>query len=185
MPTAILLLAEGAEEMEAVISADVMRRAGIEVSIAGVDGTDSVVCSRNVVIKPDVKLTEAVTKDYDVVVCPGGLKGAERLAASETVGKLLKKQEQRGHLIACICAAPLALKSHGIGKGKKITSHPSVDSQLKDAGYAYSEDRVVVDGKLITSRGPGTTFEFALTIVEHLCGKEKSDSLVPPMLVKL
>jgi len=185
MPTAILLLAEGAEEMETVISADVMRRAGIEVTIAGVDGTESVVCSRNVVIKPDSKLSEAASKEYDAVVCPGGLKGAERLAASEAVGKLLKKQEARGHLIACICAAPLALKSHGIGKGKKITSHPSVDSQLKDAGYTYSEDRVVVDGKLITSRGPGTTFEFALKIVEHLCGKEKSDSLVGPMLVKL
>lgn len=185
MPSAVLLLSEGAEEMETVISADVMRRGGIDVTIAGVEGTETVVCSRNVVIKPDLPFSEAVKKDYDAVVCPGGLKGAEHLAASEAVGKLLKKQEGRNGIIACICAGPLALKSHGIGKEKKITSHPSVDKQLKEAGYSYSEDRVVVYGKLITSRGPGTTFEFALAIVEQLAGKEKSDSLVPPMLVKL
>jgi len=185
MPSAVLLLSEGAEEMEAVISADVMRRGGIDVTIAGVEGTESVTCSRNVVIKPDVSLSEALKKEYDAVVCPGGLKGAEHLSASEVVGKLLKKQEERGGLIACICAGPLALKSHGIGKGKRVTSHPSVSAQFKDSGYTYSEDRVVVDGKLITSRGPGTTFEFALAIVEMLEGKEKRDSLVAPMLVKL
>jgi len=181
----LLLLSEGAEEMEAVISADVMRRAGIDVTIAGVEGTELVVCSRNVIIKPDMPLSEAVKKDYDAIVCPGGAKGAQNLAASELVGKLLQKQEQKGGLIACICASPIALQSHGIAKGKRLTSHPSVDKQLKENGYAYSEDRVVVDGKLITSRGPGTTFEFALTIVEFLAGKEKKDSLGPSMFVKL
>lgn len=185
MPTALLLLSEGAEEMETVITADVLRRGGIDVTIAGVEGANPVVCSRNVVIKPDVAFDEAIKKDYDVVVCPGGAKGAEHLAASSAVGTLLKKQEQRGSLIACICAAPIALKSHGIGKGKRVTSHPSVDKQLKEAGYNYSEDRVVIDGKLVTSRGPGTTFEFALALVEILAGKEKRDSLIAPMLVKL
>jgi len=185
MPSAVLLLADGAEEMEAVISADVLRRAGIDVTIAGVEEKESVVCSRNVVIKPDLPLSEAIKKDYDVVVCPGGLKGAQTLAGSAEVGKLLKKQEARGALIALICAAPIALASHGIGNGKRITSHPSVDKQLKDKGYIYSEDRVVVDGKLVTSRGPGTTFEFALAIVELLVGKEKKDSLITPMLLKL
>jgi len=155
------------------------------VTIAGVEERESVVCSRNVVIKPDLPLSEAIKKDYDVVVCPGGLKGAQTLASSAEVGKLLKKQEARGALIACICAAPLALKSHGIGKDKRITSHPSVDKQLKENGYTYSEDRVVVDGKLVTSRGPGTTFEFALAIIELLEGKEKKDSMTAQLLVKL
>jgi len=186
MPSAILLLAENSEEMEAVISADVMRRAEIDVTIAGVEGTEFVVCSRNVVIKPDMPLSEAIKKDYDAVVCPGGLKGSEILATSELVGKLLKKQEERGGIIACICAAPLALQSNGIAIGKRITSHPLVDKRLKDDhNYQYSEDRVVVDGKIVTSRGPGTTFEFALTIVELLLGKEKRDSMTAQMLVKL
>jgi protein DJ-1 len=185
MPSAVVLLSEGAEEMETVITVDVLRRGGIDVTIAGVGGIDLVVCSRNVVIKPDTSLAEAVKKDYDVVVCPGGMKGAETLAASQVVGSLLKKQQDRGALIACICAAPIALKSHGIAKGQCITSHPSVDKQLKEAGYKYSEDRVVIDGKIVTSRGPGTTFEFALALVELLAGKDKREAIIAPMLVKL
>ena len=81
--------------------------------------------------------------------------------------------------------ASIALNSHSIAKGKSVTSHPSVKETMTAGGYKYSEDRVVVDDKIITSRGPGTCFEFALKIVEKLQGKEKSDSLVPPMLVKL
>lgn len=185
MPSALVLLSEGAEEMETVITVDVLRRGGIDVTLAGLEGTNPVTCSRNVVIKPDAALSDAAKKDYDVVICPGGAKGADNLAASSAVGSLLKKQESRGGLIACICAAPIALKSHGIAKGKNVTSHPSVDKVLKDAGYQYSEGRVVIDGKLVTSRGPGTTFEFALTLVELLAGKEKKESLIPPMLLKL
>ncbi len=83
-------------------------------------------------------------------------------------------------------SAPIALKSHGIGNGKKLTSHPGVkETMTTGTSYSYQEDRVVKDGKLITSRGPGTCFEFALAVVEELLGKEKADSLVPPMLVKL
>ncbi|XP_077509543.1 Parkinson disease protein 7 homolog [Amblyomma americanum] len=183
---ALLILAEGAEEMEAVISADVLRRAGVDVTIAGLGGASPVKCSRNVVVMPDKSLEEAASQaPYDVIVLPGGLKGAESLAASPAVGKLLKEQEQSGRLVAAICAAPIALKSHGIGQGKHVTSHPSKKDEISSGGYKYSEDRVVVDGHLITSRGPGTTFEFALAIVEKLENKAAADKLVPPMLVKV
>lgn len=185
MPSALVILAEGAEEMETVISADVMRRGEVNVTIAGLTGDGPVTCSRNVVIKPDTSLDKVASQEFDIIVCPGGAKGAESLAGSKQVGEILKKQESRGALIACVCAAPIALASHGIAKGKKLTSHPSVQQKLKDAGYTYVEDRVAVDGKLITSRGPGTCFEFGLAIVEALQGKEKSDALVAPMLVKL
>ncbi|XP_077533327.1 Parkinson disease protein 7 homolog [Haemaphysalis longicornis] len=184
---ALLILAEGAEEMETVISADVLRRAGIEVTIAGLAGCCPVKCSRNVVLVPDKSLDEAASySPYDVIVLPGGLQGAESLAASQAVGKLLKEQEKSGRLVAAICAAPIALKSHGIGHGKALTSHPSKKDDLsKGDYYKYLDDRVVVDGQLITSRGPGTTFEFALAIVEKLESKAAADKLVAPMLVKV
>uniref|UniRef100_A0A131Z259 Protein DJ-1 n=1 Tax=Rhipicephalus appendiculatus TaxID=34631 RepID=A0A131Z259_RHIAP len=183
---ALLILAEGAEEMEAIITADVLRRAGVDVTIAGLTGASPVKCSRDVVVVPDKSLDEAASQSpYDVIVLPGGLKGAESLAASPAVGKLLKEQEKCGRLIAAICAAPIALKSHGIGLGKRVTSHPSKKEDICKGDYKYSEDRVVVDGQLITSRGPGTAFEFALAIVEKLENKQAAEKLVPPMLVKV
>ena len=186
MPTAMLILAEGAEEMEAVIAVDVMRRGGIDVTVAGLTGDTPVLCSRNVQVKPDVTLDSVKSTKFDAVVLPGGAKGAENLAKSNTVGELLKTQESDGRIVAAICAAPIALKSHGIGKSKNLTSHPGVKSVMEEGGiYSYKEDRVVVDGKLITSRGPGTAFEFGLALVEALQGKEKKDSIVPPMLIKL
>ncbi|XP_037514729.1 Parkinson disease protein 7 homolog [Rhipicephalus sanguineus] len=102
---ALLILAEGAEEMEAIITADVLRRGGVDVTIAGLTGASPVKCSRNVVVVPDKSLDEATSQcPYDVIVLPGGLKGAESLAASPAVGKLLKEQEKCGRLIAAICA---------------------------------------------------------------------------------
>lgn len=184
-PRALLILAEGAEEMEAVITADVLRRAEIDVTIAGLDGPEPIRCSRNVVVKPDTSLDDATsTTCYEAVILPGGLKGAQNLAGSAKVKRLLEEQQKSGRFIAAICAAPTALLSHKICTGKLLTSHPSVKNQLSDS-YKYSEDRVVRDGALITSRGPGTAFEFGLALVEALQGKEKRDSIVPPMLLKL
>lgn len=172
--------------METVITVDVLRRGGVDVTLAGVAGSDPVKCSRNVSIVPDASLNDALAKGpYDVVICPGGAGGAKILSQSDCVGKVLKEQEGRGGFVAAVCAGPTALLSHGVGKGKKVTSYPSVGDKMKDGGYPYSEDRVVQDGKIITSRGPGTCFEFALKIVEVLVGKEKADSLVEPMLVKM
>lgn len=171
--------------METVISVDVLRRAGIDVTLAGLGGDGPVLCSRNVRLVPDKNLKQALSAaPYDVLVLPGGGGGSKKLSESEEVKKALLEQENRGGLIAAVCAAPTALLAHGIAKGKKVTSHPSVADKLS-GDYSYSEDRVVVDGKLITSRGPGTCFEFALAIVTELMGKEKAESLVDPMLVKL
>lgn len=186
MKTAAVLLAEGAEEMETVISVDVLRRGGIDVKLVGVQGSEAVLCSRNVKIVPDTTLAEASkSAPYDVVVLPGGANGAKNLAASAEVRNLLETQVKNNKLVAAVCAAPIALVSHNIKPGSTVTSHPSVKGKMEEGGYKYSEDRVVTDGKLITSRGPGTTFEFALKIVETLEGKEKADSLVQPMLLKL
>ncbi|CAI5441919.1 unnamed protein product [Caenorhabditis angaria] len=181
--TAIILLApEGAEEMEAVITGDVLVRAGVQVQYVGLEA--NVKCSRGIRVIPDVLIDDVKEKLFDLVVLPGGQPGSNLLAANETVGSILKSHIAAGKYVAAICAAPLALKAHGI-KVELLTSHPSVKKTLEEAGYKYSEDRVVVSNNVITSRGPGTSFEFALKLVELLVGEEKSKSLIDPMVLKL
>lgn len=181
--SALVAIADGSEEMEAVITIDVLRRAGINVTVGGL-GNKSVKCSRGVVIQADALVSESDTS-YDVIVLPGGLGGSKAFASSSVIGDLLKKQEASGKVIAAICAAPTALKAHGVATGKRVTSYPSMADEMKSGGnYKYCEDRVVIDGNLITSRGPGTAFEFALAIVEHLLGKEKAEETRKPLLLQ-
>ena len=124
---ALVILSAGAEEMETVITTDVLRRAKVKVTLAGLVSSEPVECSRGVVIVPDKSLQDAVKEGpFDVVVLPGGAGGAKRLAASEKVKELLEEQEAAGRIIAAVCAAPSALLSHGIAKGKEVTSHPAV-----------------------------------------------------------
>ncbi|XP_076240480.1 protein dj-1beta isoform X2 [Calliopsis andreniformis] len=179
--TAILLIADGSEEMEAVITTDILRRAGIDVTVAGLDESPCVKCSRDVKICVDAKMQDAVKQNYDVVILPGGLGGSKAFSSSPEVGKLLQQQEKENRIIAAICAAPTALKAHGIAKGKQITSYPSMKDQLTDE-YKYLEDTVVTDGNLITSRGPATAFAFGLAIVEKLLDKETADKVAKGML---
>jgi protein DJ-1 len=176
----LILLASGAEEMEVVITADVLRRAGLEVTLAGIEGKGPVRCSRGVVLVPDCELP-AVRGTFELIVLPGGAEGARRLGESAQVGALLAEQDRQQRLIGAICAAPAALARHGIGKGKALTSHPSVAAGLHDFAR-YREDRVVQDGNLVTSRGPGTAFEFALSLVARLLGQPAADALRAPML---
>jgi len=178
--SAVVLLAEGNEEMEAVITIDVLRRAGIEVTVAGIDGTGPVQCSRGVVITPDRALDE-LGGDFDLVALPGGAEGARRLATANAVGELLRKHEAEQRWVAAICAAPIALKEHGVFRGRRMTSHPSVRAMLEDWAE-YSEHSVVEDRKLITSRGPGTAFAFALRIVGALTDAEHMADVRAPMM---
>uniref|UniRef100_A0A8C6UJB1 protein deglycase n=1 Tax=Neogobius melanostomus TaxID=47308 RepID=A0A8C6UJB1_9GOBI len=163
---ALVILSKGAEEMETVIPVDVMRRAGIAVTVAGLTGKEPVQCSRNVVICPDASLEEASKQ-------------------SPAVKEVLKDQDGRKGLIAAICAGPTALLAHGIGFGSTVTTHPAMKEKMMAGDhYKYSEARVQKDGHYITSRGPGTSFEFALTIVEELMGAEVAAQVKAPLLVK-
>nr|XP_005994248.1 PREDICTED: protein deglycase DJ-1 isoform X2 [Latimeria chalumnae] len=122
---------------------------------------------------------------YDVVVLPGGNEGAQNLSQSPAVKEVLKDQESRKGLIAAICAGPTALLAHGIGFGSKVTTHPLAKDKMMDGGhYTYSESRVERDGNIITSRGPGTSFEFAFAVVESLMGKEVADKVKAPLVLR-
>ncbi|XP_032684368.1 protein dj-1beta-like [Odontomachus brunneus] len=180
--SALLVIADGSEEMEAVITADVLRRAGVVVTVASLLDDNCVKCSRDIKICADAKLADASkSQKYDAVILPGGLGGSKAFASSVAIGDLLKEQEKEDRVIAAICAAPIALKAHGIAKGKQITSYPSMKDELVSE-YNYSEDKVVTDGNLITSRGPATAFAFGLAIVEKLLDKETASTVAKAML---
>jgi len=172
IPRALVILAEGAEEAEAVIIVDVLRRAGLETVLAALDGEAVVQCSRKVRIVTDGLLAN-ITGSFDVLILPGGAEGARRLAASEAVGERLRRQSSEGKLVAAICAAPLAFQTHGVFAGRMMTCHPSVGSRI--AMYGKLEPAAVVeDGNLITSQGPGTAFVFALAVVRRVMGEPRA-----------
>lgn len=172
MAGVLVPLAQGCEELEAVTIVDLLRRASIEVVTAGlVDGP--VKASRGIVIIPDKHIDEVLDNDFDMIVLPGGLPGADYLDNDPRIHELLTSMAAQGKYIAAICAAPKALASAGLLKGKKATSYPGVLDKMDVEGMKYKTSSVVKDGKIITSRGPGTAMDFALTLIEELSGKKK------------
>lgn len=181
MSTAIVILADGFEEIEAVTQIDVLRRAGFEVTVAGLhEGTAR--GKHGIGIVTDAALG-AVDIEPDVVVLPGGMPGAERLGESDIVVSLLRRQHAAGRIIGAICAAPaFAPVKAGVLDGKHATCYPSFEKHFDDS-TTFLEDRVVVDGNVVTSRGPGTALEFGLTLVEEVMGQDEADGLRSAMLV--
>jgi 4-methyl-5(b-hydroxyethyl)-thiazole monophosphate biosynthesis len=170
MKTTLVLFAEGSEELEAVTIVNILRRAGVSVTLAGLNA-GSLRGSRGTVLIPDTTLEEALALSYDMVVLPGGQPGTDNLKADVRVVKLLQKMARHGKYVAAICAAPSVLATAGLLDGKQATCFPGT----LDAFPLVTQRpaAVVEDGKLITSRGPGTAMDFALTLVERLVGKEK------------
>jgi 4-methyl-5(b-hydroxyethyl)-thiazole monophosphate biosynthesis len=180
--TACVLLADGFEEVEAVTPIDYLRRAGIDVKILGVTGK-TVSGSHGIRIEADAG-TEAFSKDYDCVVVPGGGRGAGNIAASPSAVYLIKRHFGAGKLVAAICAAP-AVVLHGacgILQGRRFTCFPGLEAKV--SGASFSEERVVVDGNLVTSRAAGTSGEFAAAIVRALLGSEAADQLASEVLLR-
>lgn len=174
MASVLVPLAQGCEELEAITVIDLMRRAGIDVISAGLDDRP-VKASRGTVLLPDMVLDEALTRDYDMVVLPGGLPGAEHLDNDPRIHTLLKEMAASGRYTAAICAAPRVLANSGLLEGRRVTSFPGVLDAV--SGIEYSTQAVVEDGNVITSRGPGTAMDFALALIERLVGKAKRDEV--------
>jgi 4-methyl-5(b-hydroxyethyl)-thiazole monophosphate biosynthesis len=174
-------LADGFEEIEAVTLIDVLRRAGFSVTTCSLKNLQTR-GSHGITVTADITIAQALEDEWDLIVMPGGMPGANNLRDDARVGRLLEKTANSGGYVGAICAAPIVLAHFGFVKGKKATSFPGFGEQMPDA--EYSNDRVVCDGNVLTSRGPGTAMEFALIIAEMFAGQSKADELRKQMLVR-
>jgi 4-methyl-5(b-hydroxyethyl)-thiazole monophosphate biosynthesis len=178
---AIVLLADGFEEVEGITQIDFLRRAGIETVVAGVTGRD-VVGGHDIRVNTDITLDE-VMDDFDAIVLPGGATGAENIAADRSAVAMIQKALEGGTLVAAICASPgVILGANGLLGDRRFTCYPGFEKKATSGNF--SEDRVVVDGNLITSRGPGTAAEFAEAIVTYLVDDQAARDLHEKTLQK-
>ena len=184
MAAVVLPLAKGFEELEAVALIDVMRHGGIEVRIAYIDdslGHGKVVIGANGIgIKADTALKNVISEDFDMMVLPGGWDGTYALAEHQRVIDLVK-EFKASKIIGAMCAAPFVLKKAGV-LGSDYTCYPGAKDEIDHPGYR-DDKKVVTDGNVMTSQGPGTAVCFGLAIVERLVGKESMQAVKDGMLL--
>jgi 4-methyl-5(b-hydroxyethyl)-thiazole monophosphate biosynthesis len=176
MARVLIPLADGFEELEAVAVIDILRRAGIQVVVAGLSA-GPVKGSRHTVLHPDETLDAVMNEDFDMIVLPGGMPGVAHLREDARVRELLERFRSKGRYLAAICAAPSILAAYGHLDGKQATSNPKFKDQVAIDRVRYREEAVVEDGTVITSRGPGTSIPFALALVEKLAGRDKRNEV--------
>ena len=184
MPIRVLVpIADGTEEIEAVCIIDTFRRADYDVLVASVEETLQVTCSRKTKLVADASINDCVDQDFYLIACPGGIPGALHLRDSKPLTSLLKAQAAQGKMYAAICAAPVVvLQHHGLLAGKKATCFPGFAPDLVNPESV--DNRVVIDGNCITSRGAGTAIEFALALITIISGDGKANEVGKRMLVQ-
>jgi len=180
MSKVLVPLASGFEEIEAMTIIDILRRADVDVVMAGL-GKKQVIGAHGVKVQADSHIEDMSSDEFDMIVLPGGLPGATNLQKDEYVQKLLKDFDKQNKSIGAICAAPVALKSAGVLK-ENYTCYPSFETNIREEGYIATQD-VVSDENIMTSRGPATAMIFGLAIVEKLCGREKSSEIRSQLLL--
>ena len=181
----ILLLAPGFEEIEALAVVDILRRAEATVVIAATTGAaGAFITGRNsMMVIADRLLDDVLDEEFDMVVLPGGLLGTQNLKSDPRVERLVTRLFNAGSYVTAICAATTVLQKIGVTSGRRVTCHPSVVEEL--AGCEYVDERVVVDGSIITSQGPGTAIEFGYSLVEALYGADKVAEVNSGVLAKI
>ncbi len=182
MARVCVLVADGSEELETVAVVDVLRRAGAEVVLAGVAGTRPVKASRGVGLVPDAAWDAAAAYGFDALVVPGGMGGVEAIGAEGSVLEALRRAAAAGKWVAAICAGPQVLDRAGVLEGKRYTCYPGLNREI--GGGEWQDEPVVVDGKLVTSQGPGTAVAFALTLAELLEGLDAAQRTAAGMLLE-
>jgi protein deglycase len=170
MPTILAILAEGFEEIEAITPIDLLRRAGADVTVAALGDGIHVTGRSGLTVHADTTLTAVGNRDFDCVFLPGGA-GTKHLRADPRVREIVIRQSAASRWIAAICAAPTVLNDAGLLTGRRYTAHFSVAAELPEV---LANERVVVDGHIITSRGAGTALDFGLLMVAKLFSAEKS-----------
>jgi len=171
MASVLVPLAQGCEELEAITIIDLLRRAHIKVTTAGLD-EQAITASRGCLLLADTTLDKALQHEYDMIVLPGGLPGADHLNQDSRLQSLLKTMSDDNKYIAAICAAPKILATAGLLENKTATAYPGTLEKLNLANTNISNEAIIIDGNIITSRGPGTAMDFTLTLIEILCGLE-------------
>ncbi|MDH5611325.1 MAG: DJ-1/PfpI family protein [Gammaproteobacteria bacterium] len=174
MSRALVPLAQGCEELEAITITDLLVRADVNVTTAGLDD-QVVVASRGTHIIPDTNINAIKNELFDLIVLPGGLPGANYLRDDPTLQALLKQHVTNKKLIAAICAAPKVLAAAGLLEGKRVTCYPGALDEYPQLDVRTSA--IEIDGQIITSRGPGTAMDFALLLIEQLEGRTKRDKI--------
>lgn len=178
----LISVADGVEDLECVTLIDVLRRAEIEVVVASIESRRMITCARGTRLTADAMLVDVLAQAFDLIVLPGGMPGAQHLAEHEPLAERVREQAKAGKLFAAICAAPaVALQQYGVLKQRRMTCYPALSDRL--SGCSFVDQAVVVDGNCITSQGPGTALEFALCLVEQLCGKGLRKQVAEAMLV--
>ena len=168
--TVLVPISDGVEEIEAVVTIDTLRRADLEVVVAAAGNSKQIKASRGVNLVADLMIADCAGMDFDCIVLPGGMPNSECLRDNRELTEMLKKQAASDKYIAAICAAPaVVLAHHNLIGDRKATCYPTLIDQLGENGTIT--ESVVVDGKFVTSQGPGTTLEFALKLVGLLCGE--------------
>jgi 4-methyl-5(b-hydroxyethyl)-thiazole monophosphate biosynthesis len=185
-PRVLVPVSDGSEEIETVGIVDTLRRAGVEVTLARVPSPGAadleLTASRGVRLVADRLLADCLDETWDAVVLPGGLPGAEYLRDDADLVSLLRDRLAAGRLVGAICAAPVTvLAEHDLLDGRRATCFPSLAEWLP--ADSYRDERVVVDRDLVTSQGPGTALEFAVTLVGLLCGEAKRDEIAAQLLM--
>ncbi len=183
MKKILVPVADGFEEIETMTIIDVLRRAGLDVTVAGASAGE-LKGSRGVRLVPDTELEKVVREEYDLVVLPGGQPGVDNLRKNPLVLELLQTMNQKHKMIGAICAAPLALRDAGLTAGKRYTGYPAMEDEFTD-GHYDRHDRVIVDDRLVTSQGPATAMEFSLKLVELMCSRAKAEEVAGALLTHL
>ncbi len=180
MSKVYIFLADGFEDIEGLTVVDLMRRAGIEITTVSIKDTREVTTSHGITLLTDRLFKDTDFSDGDMLVLPGGMPGTVNLGAYEPLVELLKKYYAEGKKVAAICAAPSIFAKLGFLKGRRATSYPSFLDQ--QSGTVITEDSVVSDGNVTTSRGLGTAIDFALSLITQLEGGKKAEEIADSIL---
>ncbi len=182
MASVYVFLADGFEEIEALTVVDLLRRAKVNVTTVSITENILVHGAHGIDVMADILFRDNLSES-DMLVLPGGGPGTRSLLAHEGLKDLLKDYEKKGRYLAAICAAPSVLGMHGILKGKRAICYPGFEDKLLDA--IVINNKVIVDGKIITSKGPGTSIEFSLELIKILCGEEIANQILDGILYQL
>ncbi|OFI05894.1 chaperone protein YajL [Clostridium acetireducens DSM 10703] len=183
MKKAVVLFAEGFEEIEGLTVVDVLRRAGVLCDMCSVSSNKEVVGAHNIPIKTDITFDNANFDEYEAIIMPGGIPGSTNLRDNNKVLDKVRDFNNKGKIVAAMCAAPIVLVAAGVVAERTITAYPGIEKELGNVNY--SEEIVVQDGNIITSRGPATAIYFALKILQNLSGREVAENIKEGMLVNL